>query len=303
MRINTLQLQNYKSYKDDLQQITISSGLNFIVGPNGAGKTNIVRAIQLVGQCIQSESIPLGNLDPDINLELHVSLSPDELELIGTIIAKSLITDLLSIIAPLNINIIRNLVFKPIIDNLDNDQIKTLTKELADARLLNNDLDYFLNDQTKLFDKRKNLLNQVTEKNYHEYKTHMETVLTIDSYKFGLLNSELTIEHLIDILLQDTTHKSIGNIFKNVKFIINANLQNISINYYFDGFSKKGINLQDQFLEYEKTADTKQMDLSEALNLYMAENEREVNTNIINLALNYIINLNASCFFKIQPIN
>lgn len=57
--INSLRLQNFRSYKDD--SFEFSDGINIVVGANGAGKTNLLEAVQVLSRG-KSFRLPLAKL-------------------------------------------------------------------------------------------------------------------------------------------------------------------------------------------------------------------------------------------------
>ena len=94
MRILGFKARNFLSFGDEPQKIDFGSSTT-IVGPNDAGKTNIFRAISTIGHLFQEDRpdlrpyYHLGDLDRQIEVDLDIEFSTDEIQALADFLVCS----------------------------------------------------------------------------------------------------------------------------------------------------------------------------------------------------------------------
>ncbi|OLS25073.1 MAG: Chromosome partition protein Smc [Candidatus Heimdallarchaeota archaeon LC_3] len=295
MRIKTLKIQNYRSYSEE-QTIDFTKGINFIVGPNGSGKTNIIRAIQLISQCITEKYLPLDNLDPEIKIKMETELSEVEIELIGAVIAKTLIKAIKEILQEGNFTKFRDLVFKPIVESFEQVRITDFAQTLKKELNIQN-ADYFKGDE-KLIDKHNNLLNHINFDNIDTIKSILINEVNVDSNQFGFFLNNKMIENVFSILTDEKTLKKIGLLFKNLKFLLYGNLRDVHVKF-------KTVNLLGEWeigqtsILYNKQRKTRSYGILEMLHNFAKQNI-EYDDLVVKNAIKHLTNKSESWIVSME---
>jgi len=93
------------------------------------------------------------------------------------------------------------------------------------------------------------------DKNYWKFSSFLIQEYKVDAKEFGVFQSTTTLQQFYNTLLKDETHKEIGELFKQIKIIVNADLESLHINYYIE-LSNQMLNIENTEVSFIKEEQT-----------------------------------------------
>lgn len=297
MKITSLQLRNFLSYGEDTQEITFNNGNNFIVGPNGSGKTNVVRAIKLVGLCLEKNSVDLGKYDPDINLNIELELSKFEQELLGSILCVSIYREIEEMEESNRFNDFKDMFIREIIFDIDDNEINNLYE--LNKNILNLKLPETKQTPVqKIQEKRNQLFSKLDKNNFEKFKETLEK--SYFTFKLGFLKGNRLLEFK-RILLSNDMHSNIGQLFKKIKVNLKADVTRLipSISV----FQKSRCYLIDyDGLSNEKNSDVN-LSLLKAMHIFLRKDDAKISPNVVNKMLESTFDADISYKITLPNLN